>query len=264
MLLACRCSRPPRSAHKPSDAYLTVVRDGANVIGPMGHRVARPRPGARPRRQWRRRDHLGRSARAQQDAIAAFAHARLALSSGGEKCALRADRTCRSTRTPTARMRCCALVRQLRACRADGGDRVLAAVRPRPAASRAAPLRRGRRIAQRRVQRRPLAADRRRRHRAGRWRNSRPMFTKASGTSGWASTTSCSWCRCCCPRCWCGATAGGRPRPDFRAAFWDVAKIVTAFTLAHSITLTLAALGIVSLPSRWSSRRSRFRSCWPR
>ena len=38
--------------------------------------------------------------------------------------------------------------------------------------------------------------------------------------------------------------------PDFRAAFWDVAKIVTAFTLAHSITLTLAALGIVSLPSR--------------
>ena len=38
--------------------------------------------------------------------------------------------------------------------------------------------------------------------------------------------------------------------PDFRAAFWDVAKIVTAFTLAHSITLTLAALGVVSLPSR--------------
>ncbi len=38
---------------------------------------------------------------------------------------------------------------------------------------------------------------------------------------------------------------------DFRGAFWDVAKIVTAFTLAHSITLTLAALGVVSLPSRW-------------
>jgi hypothetical protein len=30
-----------------------------------------------------------------------------------------------------------------------------------------------------------------------------------------------------------------------------VAKIVTAFTLAHLITLSLAALGIVSLPSRW-------------
>ena len=31
----------------------------------------------------------------------------------------------------------------------------------------------------------------------------------------------------------------------FRAAFVDVFKVVTAFTLAHSITLTLAALGVV-------------------
>ena len=42
-----------------------------------------------------------------------------------------------------------------------------------------------------------------------------------------------------------------RPAQSFRAAFVDVAKIVTAFTVAHSITLSLAALGIVSLPSRW-------------
>jgi hypothetical protein len=38
---------------------------------------------------------------------------------------------------------------------------------------------------------------------------------------------------------------------SFRAAFVDVAKVVTAFTLAHSITLTLAALGVVALPSRF-------------
>ncbi len=38
--------------------------------------------------------------------------------------------------------------------------------------------------------------------------------------------------------------------PDFRAAFWNVFRIVTAFTVAHSITLTLAALGVISLPSR--------------
>ncbi len=38
--------------------------------------------------------------------------------------------------------------------------------------------------------------------------------------------------------------------PTFRAAFIDVVKIVTAFTLAHSITLSLAVLGIISLPSR--------------
>ena len=38
--------------------------------------------------------------------------------------------------------------------------------------------------------------------------------------------------------------------PSFRVAFLDVVKVVTAFTFAHSITLSLAALGVVSLPSR--------------
>ena len=42
-----------------------------------------------------------------------------------------------------------------------------------------------------------------------------------------------------------------QPVRSFRAAFVDVAKIVTAFTVAHSITLSLAALGVVWLPSRW-------------
>jgi hypothetical protein len=41
------------------------------------------------------------------------------------------------------------------------------------------------------------------------------------------------------------------PAWSFRVAFIDVAKIVTAFTVAHSITLSLAVLGLVSLPSRW-------------
>jgi hypothetical protein len=46
--------------------------------------------------------------------------------------------------------------------------------------------------------------------------------------------------------------AGERRQPvaDFRSALIDVVKVVTAFTLAHSITLSLAALGVVSLPSR--------------
>ncbi len=43
---------------------------------------------------------------------------------------------------------------------------------------------------------------------------------------------------------------GWAPAPSFRAAFWDVFRVVTAFTIAHSITLTLATLGIVELPSR--------------
>ncbi len=42
-----------------------------------------------------------------------------------------------------------------------------------------------------------------------------------------------------------------RPATRFREAFWDVFKIVTSFTVAHSITLSLATLGVVELPSRW-------------
>jgi hypothetical protein len=42
-----------------------------------------------------------------------------------------------------------------------------------------------------------------------------------------------------------------RPSDSFKASFIDVLKIVTAFTLAHSITLTLATLQVISLPSRW-------------
>ena len=46
--------------------------------------------------------------------------------------------------------------------------------------------------------------------------------------------------------------SGGKwvPVADIRTAFWSVLKIVTAFTVAHSITLSLAVLGVVQLPSR--------------
>ncbi|MFT3954493.1 MAG: HupE/UreJ family protein [Piscinibacter sp.] len=42
-----------------------------------------------------------------------------------------------------------------------------------------------------------------------------------------------------------------QPAARFRDAAVEVFKIVTSFTVAHSITLTLATLGYVSLPSRW-------------
>jgi hypothetical protein len=41
-----------------------------------------------------------------------------------------------------------------------------------------------------------------------------------------------------------------QPVPEVRPAFISILKVVTAFTLAHSLTLTLAALNIVRLPSR--------------
>lgn len=37
---------------------------------------------------------------------------------------------------------------------------------------------------------------------------------------------------------------------DFRSAFWYIIKVVTWFTIAHSITLSLAALGFVQISSR--------------
>jgi hypothetical protein len=45
--------------------------------------------------------------------------------------------------------------------------------------------------------------------------------------------------------------ARGAPSESLKASFLDVLKVVTAFTLAHSLTLTLASLSLVSLPSRW-------------
>jgi hypothetical protein len=41
------------------------------------------------------------------------------------------------------------------------------------------------------------------------------------------------------------------PAPSFRRAFVKIVTIVTCFTVAHSITLSLAALGVVDLPSRF-------------
>lgn len=40
------------------------------------------------------------------------------------------------------------------------------------------------------------------------------------------------------------------PAPDFLSAFWEVVTIVTAFTVAHSMTLGLATTGLIALPSR--------------
>lgn len=45
--------------------------------------------------------------------------------------------------------------------------------------------------------------------------------------------------------------AGWAPRASARAALSETLKLVTAFTVAHSITLGLAASGLVDPPSRW-------------
>ncbi len=44
---------------------------------------------------------------------------------------------------------------------------------------------------------------------------------------------------------------GWQLKPDISKTCWDVFAVVTAFTLAHSLTLSLAALGYIALPSNW-------------
>ena len=47
-----------------------------------------------------------------------------------------------------------------------------------------------------------------------------------------------------------GVRRGSRERPSVRGAIVSIAGVVTAFTAAHSLTLALATLGVVSVPAR--------------
>ena len=47
------------------------------------------------------------------------------------------------------------------------------------------------------------------------------------------------------------ADAAWVPRPALKPALMDVARVVTAFTVAHSITLALAAFGVVTPNAKW-------------
>jgi hypothetical protein len=89
--------------------------------------------------------------------------------------------------------------------------------------------------------------------RARAWRSSASISSKASGTSGSASTTSCSCSSLLLPAVLVHENGGWRGVARFRDALVEVLWVVTAFTVAHSITLSLAALGLIQLPSRWSS-----------
>jgi hypothetical protein len=52
------------------------------------------------------------------------------------------------------------------------------------------------------------------------------------------------------PAVLCRRPGSWQPVASLREALLEVAKVVTAFTLAHSITLSLATLGVIELPSR--------------
>ncbi len=74
-------------------------------------------------------------------------------------------------------------------------------------------------------------------------------LAKACGTSGSASITSCFCWRCCCRQV-CEYARAHDDKAGWAPMLKDVLTLVTAFTVAHSITLSLATLKIVSLPPR--------------
>jgi HupE / UreJ protein len=237
----------PALAHKPSDSYLTLVRDGPNITG-----------------QWdiALRDldlALGLDAngdgditwgevRAQQAAIAALAEQRLTLSSGGEKCALRGTGLEIDSHTDGAY----AVLRLAGECAHAG---------PTVAVDYSLlfdldPQHRGLLNFVEDGESRSVvfSADQPHRIVGGDAGGPLAQFATYVHEGVWHIWTGFDHIlfllSLLLPAVLVRRDGQWQSAPDFRAAFWDVAKIVTAFTLAHSITLTLAALGIVSLPSR--------------
>jgi len=247
LLLVVALVAAPAFAHKASDAYLTIERNGASLRGQWDIAL-RDLDNAIGLDVNGDGDITWGEVRARHADIAAYALQRLAVSSGGERCALSA--TAHSIDTHT-----------------DGTYAVMAfsGQCPVPGPTLAIdyrlfegldPHHRGLLNLVESGQRRSVvfSAD-------------SPQRIVGGDTSGpWAQFSTYLnegvW------HIWTGfdhilfllslllpavlVRDGGRWRTgnSFRAAFVEVAKVVTAFTVAHSITLTLAALSIVVLPSR--------------
>ena len=141
------------------------------------------------------------------------------------------------------------------------GCQLQLSVRPRPAAPGARPGPIGRSHPDERLQPRARAPGTSA-PAARTWGSSwLPTCARASGTSGSGSTTSCSCCASCCRRH--GATTALRNRAQRGAPVWiEVVQVVTAFTVAHSITLQPGGARHPRAFRRASSnRRSPPRSC---
>ena len=245
--VAAGCGRGSRRRTRRATRTCSSTASARRLDGALGHRAARPRRRARPRHRRRRQAHLGRGASAAWPRIEAYALPRLAI----EGCALRA--TGRGARAPQRRRLCGAATWRRRArCRrtpriallaasprstrriaasprssAPGQDVVVLGARPdarRPAASRR----------RRQARRRPAASERgagaasaalavpARRHPPHPDRL-RPRAVPALPAAAVGDAAH-------------ARRAGGRSS-GCRRRCWPVVGIVTAFTVAHSITL---------------------------
>jgi len=243
LLLACS----PAWAHKPSDSYLTLDVRGARVDGQWDIAL-RDLDMAIGLDGDGNGELTWNEVRARHDAIAAYALARLALASGGAPCPLRVTGQLLDQHSDGAY----AVLRLGADCGAavsalDIDYRLLFDIDPQHKGL--LQLRHGGQVSTA-----IFAPDAARQH------------LEVAGASSWRQFG--DYVRHGVWHIWIGfdhilfllslllpavlvyRDRRWQGRSTFRAAAVDVLKIVTAFTLAHSITLTLATLGVVALPSR--------------
>jgi hypothetical protein len=247
LCILCLLCAGTASAHKPSDSYLVLDVAGKEVTGQWDIAL-------RDLDMAIGLDQDGNGAltwdevRARHDAIAAYALARLALASGGAACPLRVTGHLLDDHSDGAY----AVLRLHATCAADvvtldATYRLLFDIDPQHkgllrlthgAQTSTAIFTPDSPVQQLRV------AD------APRWRQFAD-YVKHGVWHIWIGFDHILFLlSLLLPAVLVHTATGWQGRDTFRASFIEVLKVVTAFTLAHSVTLTLATLGVVALPSR--------------
>ena len=247
LLLVAALAATPALSHKASDAYLTLERDGTSLRGQWDIAL-RDLDNAIGLDANGDGDITWGEVRARHADIAAYALQRLAVSSGGERCALSA--TTHSIDTHT-----------------DGAYAVMAFAGKCPVAGPTLlidyrlfggldPQHRGllNLIENGKSRSVVFSADSPRRTVGGDTSGPWAQFATYLNEGVWHIWTGFDHIlfllSLLLPAVLVREHGRWRTSDSFRASLVEVAKVVTAFTVAHSITLTLAALSIVVLPSR--------------
>ncbi len=237
----------PAQAHKASDSYLSLTVQGERIDGQWDIAL-------RDLEMAVGLDANGDAAitwdevRAQHEAIAAYALARLALANGGNACPLRVTQHLVDTHTDGAY----AVLRLQGACAApiatlDVGYNLLFDIDPQHKGllrlTHGATVGSAIFAPDARQQALQVAAP-------ARWRQFAD-YVRHGVWHIWIGFDHILFLvSLLLPAVLVRSSSQWQGRETLKASVIDVLKIVTAFTLAHSLTLSLAALGALSLPSR--------------
>jgi hypothetical protein len=243
---ACTLLAPAASAHKPSDAYLTIARDAAVVTGQWDIAL-RDLEGAIGLDANGDGDITWGEVRARKQAIAGYALSRLSVSSGGQPCTIDVTDQAIDRHTDGAY----AVLMLDGSCRQPGPAtieyRLLFDIDPQHRGL----LNYVENGTSRSI---IFAAEAPRQVVGGDSVGALGQFAAYVHEGIWHIWLGYDHIlflvSLLLPAVLVRRDSEWRPASSFRSSFVDVAKVVTAFTIAHSITLSLAALGVVALPSR--------------